>query len=1151
MIGRRASTDDDDDDEPTPRPSTKKPVIGRRAATDDDDDDEPTPRPSTKKPVIGRRASTDDDDDDEPTPRPSTKKPVIGRRASTDDDDDDEPTPRPSTKKPVIGRRASTDDDDDDEPTPRPSTKKPVIGRRASTDDDDGLASFLRKHRLAGDEVLGILADSDVNSLSDFKMTREDPELFDELKQKLKGRRLVIRTLDKIPVEAIDNAIFYSQKPEREAEAETLADFLIQHDVLADGEESDKEKLLHLLRTGVRTGGVTSLSTLKSIKESGKSAQLTALTAKITQWSQEAGSSFESITFAMVAKASRGRPTEADEDLKQFIKKKGLPKGTEAELVEFGITSLNDLKDVKEDPTRLDELNAKLGKAGIPGATERIGRIKVADIKQEIAEAQLPDAADARRRSEQLANAIEKVEELRQEVEDGANVISDAVKSRVQTQYDSLLATIGDVSGAEFKRADAAALKSKQTLSSLLNATIADAKQARGILDGVVKQPRTVTTMIDKQAMLSGFLFTFGMPIRKNGTELIKLPDNAEDLLKDAPDTEDYSYRFNGQQVTSIAASTADECSRSIAVKTKLAGAAFVGTGIAAASVAAEYADSQKESRRNQESQTDTETSCGEILYKYAPKGVVQFDKNEIRLSDEAKTRLDAIVKLPPGQQTEKIKAFYREFGSHFFSRCILGGRYQFKATGTASTGTSKGELVSAVAKATQWAASASGSYAGVGGAVTAAAAVTGDKTEGSAAGNKFQKAYEDAVVTVTTKVTGGAQISGAPQDIWQQSLRYNSTWVVIDREDPIPVWELVKDNRYLNDDIKGLAAVLEEVWVRQVFLNAIEDSHPPFYKYLNKHTEIITAEKLDKAINKLDAPEPIEIAPQLDVVVVTATATATGKEEYVTAYARAPRQGLKLIGGGAIVEPPASGQPGNLLYASYPGPVEYNNAWTAAARSHKWSSLGTVRAYAIYLDDKDDSWDVKSVHAYGDGRSSNPEAQAILPPGYALTGGGGEVKNWVGAGVMLKESRPVQIQGEWRGWTIKGTDHVDSDTGVAEAWVIGIRPRNGAEIPKTNVRSVNIITDEEVHPRGVPWSRILLGPERPEEEVIVGGGARCGYDPPPPSLLTGSGLTRDNQKWCAEARTHGAPGTQTIEERQYVELEIWVISRKGRLVPA
>ena len=682
--------------------SIKKPVAPRSAAVvdddDDDDDDKPAPRPSArsaKKPVAPRSAAVvdddddDDDDDDKPAPRPSArsaKKPVAPRSAAVvdddddDDDDDDKPAPRPSArsaKKPVAPRSAAVvdddddDDDDDDKPAPRPSARSASNPRKADpvAAMKEALASFLRKHGLASNDVLATLSDFGVNSLPDLKLVKEDPDLFADLKKTFQGRPIVCKALDRLSVDSIDTAIFYAQKPEREADAEALAEFLIEHDVLADGEEADKEILLRLLRGG----GVTSLRTLKSAKESGKSdAKLKALTAKVTQWSTEAGASFESITFAMVAKGRRSGTPVASDELKSFLTKKGFPAGTADELADFDVTSLEDLKDVKEDAVRLGQLRTRLGDAGIRGATERLDRLEAADIEQRIAETHLPEVQEANARSVQLADAIDKAEQLRQKIEGTADAEFRAVKSEAEDQYAAVLAKINSISGAEFRRANTAALRTQEGLIGLLGATIKDARKAKGILDGVEKSPRTVSRIISDQEMLCGFLMGPDGAHPKR-TELIKLPDSAQDVLKDPGAIKDFRRSYTGLETKSFAVSTAQDCSKTLAVAAETSGAAFVGTGLAAVSAAAQYADSQKETAENQEFESRSEAACGEVLYKYAPKKIVQFNRDKIRLSDDARDALNSIVALAADQQTDEIEAFYRRFGHTFLTECPRG----------------------------------------------------------------------------------------------------------------------------------------------------------------------------------------------------------------------------------------------------------------------------------------------------------------------------------------------------------------------------------------------------------------------------------------------------------------------------------------------
>jgi hypothetical protein len=1005
---------------------------------------------------------------------------------------------------------------------------------------NEEFAAFLRKRGVSGDAVLAVLVGFGVNSLYELKTAKEDPDILGQLTAKLKDYPIAKRALDKLGVEAIDNAIFYSEREGAEADAEALADFLADHDVVGEG--LDRDVLLNLL---IRSGGVASLEGLKRIKEKGKNdAKLAALTRRIAARSAEAGSNFDSITAGMVkaALAGGGSDAQAGQDLTDFIAKKGLPGRTAGELAEFGITTLAQLKIVKEDDApggRLEQLRTRLADSGILGAAETIDGIRVAEIEEEIAEAKSPDAQRAREKRAQLVEAIQQVQQLRDRVVKAVGNDFAAVQAGVEKEYNAVRQRVNDVSAAEVAAAISAGEAGKQDLINFLDRAIKDVTATKDILDGVEKKKRPVAEIIEKQQMLCGFLISPAGATRMYSEELVKLPRNPEDMSKDSEKAfNETFFEYKRSETNSYAASVAQQASTTLAATAEASGAAFVGSGIAAVSAAASYADAQKKSQDEQNFESASKASCGQIRSIDVSKKAVQFKQGEIRLSDAARQRLDEIVRLGADQQEDAIRDFYEKYGSHFFLRYSLGGRYQFTATGNSETKEAKGMLVAAVADTTDWAVSAAGSYAGMGGAFSAAAGVKGQKSVADAKGDRFGLKFDDATVSVATKVIGGAGL--APRDIWAQSLDYNSTWAVIDRDQPRGVWELVASDTTLSNDIKKMSPVLEKVWVRNIFFDAVKKTDPILYGYLKKDPTLSTCKKLTQAIEELDREaKQLVREPELNVVVVTATSDTA---EHPAVSTRPPRQGLKLIGGGAIVDMPL-GQPGNLLFASYPE----RDSWVAAAKAHKWSCLATVKAYGIYLDDPDDLWDVKVVSARTDAQSNTPEVTAILPPGYALTGGGAKI-TW-NQGLLLKESRPTKIQGEYRGWTAKGTEHLDPDVGTAEAFVIGIRPKNGAQIPPTTVYSIDNKERDKVK-SGVYWPSLEQGTQL-SEEVIVGGGAATGYDPPPPSLLTGSGLTPDSQKWFAAARTHVPPENPPIAERQYVELTIWVICRKGRLVPA
>ena len=122
----------------------------------------------------------------------------------------------------------------------------------------------------------------------------------------------------------------------------------------------------------------------------------------------------------MVAQALRPGALEASPELKAFIKKKNLPAGSEEVLTEFGVTTLEQLKKVKEDNAeggKLNQLKRKLDDSGILLASEAFDDLKIDDIEEEIAEVNSPEAKEAKAKSEELAEAINDVQALREKVE--------------------------------------------------------------------------------------------------------------------------------------------------------------------------------------------------------------------------------------------------------------------------------------------------------------------------------------------------------------------------------------------------------------------------------------------------------------------------------------------------------------------------------------------------------------------------------------------------------------------------------------------------------------------------------------------------------------------------------------------------------------
>lgn len=986
-------------------------------------------------------------------------------------------------------------------PKPKPKETKP----------DESFVFFLKRRGISNEKAINTLKEVGVTTLEELLTTIQSSETYESLKKKLtsNNQQIVVNALEKIPVQAIENAIYYSNNEGAEAEATTLMGFFVKTDMQTD--DNGKEKLLYILRKY----NVKSLNDLATIKEKGEEDKnLKTLTGEIRRLDGKVGSMFASITPAMVNKALHA--PEANEELKEFIKKRKLPSGTEETLVASGITSLEQLKDVMEDETangKLAALKTKLGNKGIDVIP--FNKIAVADIEQEIAVVNEPPSEPTEDKSAELKEAIKKVEKLRSQVEAAADNQFTSIKTSVEKEHKAVLTKIGDVSGVDFTTALSTAANTKTDLIQLLNDTIANAQLAENLMKGVDKAKRPLADIIKQHNILCGFLISPNETTRKN-SELIRMPQRPDEMERAPGAQESKIITYKGSQTTSFAFSCYEQSSSTLATASKMTGAFFTGSGIGAVSLAATYADAKKASEEEKQFNSATKSYCGEIRYMYVPKSSLQFDKNKhVRLSHQATKALNNIVGLPD-DETKKaaIKSFYEDFGSHFFLELSLGGRYKFEAKGESTSETKKSLLVSAVANTTNWAVSASGSYATLGAAGETASSVKGSTSHSVGRGDRYELQFDDAKVDVETTVLGGAGL--ATQDVWQGSLRYNSTWAVIDRKSPIAVWELISSyDSSLAANIKQLAPLMESTWVREIFVDAVRSSYPALYNYLKLKPNICTCKSLKDAVD--------EVGKEPDVEIVVAMQTSEWAE-HPRVTAGSTKTGLKLIGGGAMVDY-GTGK-GNMLTGSYPE----GNSWVAAAKSHAESSPGRVTAYAIYLNDPFNLWEVKMVTERTQKSGNRPEVTAILPGGYALTGGGAKV-DWGDKGIILTACCPAEQNGSYMGWTVKGKDHHSGceDSGHATAWVFGIKPTNGlaptasAITPKTK-QGASVLVESAVGS---------------SEEVIVGGGSAVTYRGAG-GLLTCSGPSDDYKNWKAKAKDH-------LDSDSTLDLSLWVISRKGK----
>jgi hypothetical protein len=143
---------------------------------------------------------------------------------------------------------------------------------------------------------------------------------------------------------------------------------------------------------------------------------------------------------------------------------------------------------------------------------------------------------------------------------------------------------------------------------------------------------------------------------------------------------------------------------------------------------------------------------------------------------------------------------------------------------------------------------------------------------------------------------------------------------------------------------------------------------------------------------------------------------------------------GYKILGGGAFDHWTGAG---SLLTASFPLNAQ---TWFAAGKDHEISAPASITAYAIALHDPNDEWEV-TIKSEPSNPAPHPQAIAVLPAGFVLTGGGAFV-NWHGAGNLLTASFPTSD----KSWEVRSKDHDISDPSQITAYAIGMRPRSNGK---------------------------------------------------------------------------------------------------------
>lgn len=439
-----------------------------------------------------------------------------------------------------------------------------------------------------------------------------------------------------------------------------------------------------------------------------------------------------------------------------------------------------------DDVQAWKERHAATAPKAVASEAEVKGRREDAKDAAERAKA---DAEKAEQKREEIRKAIAEAEKLRDECAKAAGDLRAKKQEEVAKALDGITARLEkDVLGA-FGSLEADA----RSLHDMFEQTSADlARVNQMTLDSIKKTDMSATALIHAHQLLRGrYVDATGMTEAPGGA-VLAMPrrDTDIDLFGPALEMLDFSSSYRSEAEMKRVERVIETSASSFATTAQASGAAFMGTGIGAMSVSAKYA-------HGKEALTDTATASRastvteiQTRYHWAPMRQIVFATHDFELSSEALADLRDIL-ATEANRPERAKAFMKMFGSHVFGRVTLGGWYKYTASATAQSEDQRGKLRSAVAKGMEWAVSASATYIGLGGAGKAGMAAEGKEQEAFVREQEARRTFEEQEVTISTDVLGGTDGLSRPE--WLGSLQYPPQWRVIQRDAPLPVWEVIR----------------------------------------------------------------------------------------------------------------------------------------------------------------------------------------------------------------------------------------------------------------------------------------------------------------------------------------------------------------------
>eukprot|EP00475_Leptophrys_vorax_P025902 TRINITY_DN3624_c0_g1_i4.p1 TRINITY_DN3624_c0_g1~~TRINITY_DN3624_c0_g1_i4.p1 ORF type:complete len:855 (+),score=201.15 TRINITY_DN3624_c0_g1_i4:71-2635(+) len=293
----------------------------------------------------------------------------------------------------------------------------------------------------------------------------------------------------------------------------------------------------------------------------------------------------------------------------------------------------------------------------------------------------------------------------------------------------------------------------------------------------------------------------------------------------------------------------------SLAMSASVSVGGFFGSGMGAVGISAQYGQSRQSTEETKASASGSKTVCEEGRMIFSPQRELSFSVSDMSLAPSAvdyiqREFVEYVYKngdenspktnLASADFSKRAVWFLETYGSHVFTRYVLGGVFTQNARSTAESKEDEFYARAAAAMAVDASVSVQASYKGFG---SFQAEAGGGYNEGrvDASEDSVQKRGTSWKVEQTTYIFGG-NVSQHTFASWSASLGANSSWRVIDRSDPVGIWELVaielKRNPMIGEQptmAEEIAKQIEAVWISRLFGSASKSEKELIQQYQKK----------------------------------------------------------------------------------------------------------------------------------------------------------------------------------------------------------------------------------------------------------------------------------------------------------------------------